>query len=180
MASKPTTDPREAQARKLVCCDLKRLAPKLSIVAREWTAEANAQGLDLEAYETTRSEELGALYFALGRTKAPTVWRSWHAYGLALDCISHTRQWAVWPEWIWTDAQHGIGEWRGGDPKWYEPVVALAKAHGLHWGGDWRTFKDCPHFQHHCEGMLETPSAHAKELYDEGGVEAVWQEVGAL
>jgi peptidoglycan L-alanyl-D-glutamate endopeptidase CwlK len=159
MASAPTTDPREAEARLLVCRDLGQLAPKLNVAARQWIADANADGHDVEVYETLRSAALGRLYFALGRTKAPTVWKSWHAYGLALDVISSSRGWAVWPEWHWLDIDAGSGEWRGGDPAWYEPVVAMAKRYGLHWGGDWRTFKDCPHFQHHEHGMRAVWSA---------------------
>ena len=39
----------------------------------------------------------------------------------------------------------------GGKVSWdrreYEPVGALARAHGLVWGGDWRTIPDCPHIE---------------------------------
>lgn len=33
------------------------------------------------------------------------------------------------------------------DVKNYLPLGALAKAHGLVWGGDWKTFKDYPHLE---------------------------------
>jgi hypothetical protein len=173
MASAPTTDPREAEARKLVCRDVSKLAPKFNIAVRTWIADANASGKDLEINETTRCEALGLLYFQLGRTKAPTVWKSWHAYGLAVDVVSHSRGWAVWPEW---NGERFVG----GDPTWYEPVVEMAKSYGMHWGGDWRSFKDCPHFQHHCDGMYESPSDYARQLYLEGGVGAVWKAVNAI
>lgn len=180
MASAPTTDPREAQARKLVCNDISVLAPKFGIALRVLLAEANAQGHDLIAYETARSEELQQLYFAMGRSKAPTVFKSWHGFRLAADLISAEHGWDLWPSWKWTDADLTQGEWEGGDPSWYEPVITLIHAQGLHWGGDWLHFKDEPHVQWHVEGMHETPSDNAKALYDAGGYEAVWRAVGAL
>jgi hypothetical protein len=179
MTGAPSTDPREAQARKLVCNDLSVLAPKFGVKLRELLADANARGYDLATYETARSEELQQLYFAMGRTKAPTVWKSWHGFRLAADLISCERGWKVWPEWRWTDDARTQGEWASGDPDWYEPVFALIKAHGLRSGSEWKTFKDCPHVQWHCPGMLETPSAHAKELFDAGGYSAVWEAVQA-
>jgi hypothetical protein len=56
-------------------------------------------------------------------------------------------------------------------------VAAHFKANGCDWGGDW-THPDFPHYQ--WGGMKKSPSDHARELYAEGGKEAVWKAVGAI
>ncbi len=175
MASAPTQDPREALAETLVCRDTSILAPKFRDVAVDVVSFLNASGYDCVIYETGRSKQLAELYFALGRSKATDETHSWHGYRLAVDVISHSRGWKVWPEW-----SERLGQYTGGDPDWYEPVVATMKAHGLHWGGDWNSIKDCPHFQWHCEGMHESPSDTARALLASGGFEAVWNAVGAM
>jgi peptidoglycan L-alanyl-D-glutamate endopeptidase CwlK len=156
-------NPRAAYARTLVCHDLAKLAPKLREVAECETRFLNLSGYDVVIYETLRSRELAQLYHELGVSKAMNELYSWHGYGLAFDVISKSRGWDAWE-----------------DPDWYEPVVAGYKGRGLHWGGDWKSFVDKPHFQWNCEGMHESPSDHARELLASGGLDAVWQNVGAL
>lgn len=146
--------------------DLGKLAPKFRAAVEAAIAECNAAGLDAYVFEAYRSPELAAEYYARGRkkkppqrpvTNAPDNLRSWHGYGLAVDVISREHAWA---------------------PKdgWWEQVAAIFKRHGLKWGGDWRQ-RDLPHFQH---GKCKpSPSDRARELYDQGGAEAVWQAVGA-
>lgn len=175
MAKAPTQDPREAHAETLVCRDPAILAPKFREVLVDAVRFLNLSGYDCIIYETGRCRELAQLYHALGRSHAVDELHTWHGLLLASDIISHGRGWKVWPEW-----SVARGEYVGGDADWYEPVVATFKAHGLHWGGDWVSIKDCPHVQWHCDGMHESPSDHARELFASGGYEAVWRAVGAL
>lgn len=83
--------------------------------------------------------------FAIGRTvpgkkvtDAPAG-KSWHNYGLAFDIVlivdGKTASWDTLKDF-------------DGDKKadWME-IVALAKAEGWEWGGDWRKLIDKPHFQ---------------------------------
>jgi len=64
---------------------------------------------------------------------------SYHNYGLAPDFVlvidGKTASWDSNKDW-------------DGDRQadWME-VVTVFKRHGWQWGGDWRTFKDMPHFQ---------------------------------
>lgn len=65
--------------------------------------------------------------------------QSFHNYGLAIDI-------ALWVDdkvMSWdTKAdfnQNNVADWM--------EVVGVMKNAGLDWGGDWRTFKDLPHFQ---------------------------------
>lgn len=148
--------------------DLALLAPRFAAAVRAAIAECNdgANPLQAMVYETYRSNELQAIYYARGRTvrppNAPVTnamgnLYSWHGYGLAVDVIHQTRQW---------DA----GE------AWFRAVAEVFKRHGCKWGGDW-TRPDLPHFQW---GLCRpSPSDGARQLMRTGGVFAVWQAVGA-
>jgi peptidoglycan L-alanyl-D-glutamate endopeptidase CwlK len=65
--------------------------------------------------------------------------QSIHNYGLAVDIVliidGKTASWDVKADW-------------DNDRKadWME-CVEIFKKHGWDWGGDWRTFKDMPHFE---------------------------------
>lgn len=63
---------------------------------------------------------------------------SYHNYGLAIDITIIFNGKAVWSR----------GEDFDGDkiPDWME-VVSVFKKYGWEWGGDFKTFKDYPHFQ---------------------------------
>jgi peptidoglycan LD-endopeptidase CwlK len=64
---------------------------------------------------------------------------SYHNYGLAIDFALETPSGDV----IW-DRQYDRNE--NGKSDWSE-VVKIAKSLGFEWGGDWKDFKDYPHFQ---------------------------------
>ena len=91
--------------------------------------------------------ESDALY-ALGRTKVnpdgksskkplgnivsnAKAGQSYHNYGLAIDFVNQVNGDAKWDV----------------DANWMK-VVAVFKKHGFSWGGDWKTFKDYPHFEY--------------------------------
>ena len=88
--------------------------------------------------------EQDALY-QQGRTKpGPKVTnakagQSLHNYGVALDfALIIDGKVASW------DAKK---DWDGDKQSDWMEVVTIFKRHGWEWGGDWRTFKDMPHFQ---------------------------------
>jgi peptidoglycan L-alanyl-D-glutamate endopeptidase CwlK len=102
------------------------------------------------AYTLRTFAEQDALY-AQGRTKAGLKvtnakgGQSYHNYGLAIDIVllvdkdkNGTYESASWD--IKTDFD--------GDGKsdWME-IVTIFKRYGFEWGGDWKSFKDKPHFQ---------------------------------
>ena len=142
------------------------LAPKFRIAVERAIRAANEKGLDAIVYETYRSQQLQEAYYARGRTQVPPVSTvtnarsnlySWHGYGLAVDVISKAKQWDV-------------------SPAWYEGVAACFRAEGCRWGGEWR-MKDLPHFQ--WGPCKPSPSDVARQLYATGGLQAVWDAVGA-
>lgn len=129
--------------------------------------ECNARGFDAIHFETCRSDELAKLYFTYGASKSPDALHTWHHYGLAVDVISKSREWDVYPN------QDGTG----GDLNWYRTVVEIFEAHGMDWGGHWISFRDFPHFQF--GGIRATPR-DAIDILQEQGLEAVWRAVGAI
>lgn len=89
-------------------------------------------------------EEQNELY-AIGRTKAgkkvtnAKAGQSIHNYGLAVDIVliidGKTASWDTAKDWD----NDGVADW-------YECVKIFAK-YGWDWGGNWKTFKDLPHFE---------------------------------
>lgn len=89
-------------------------------------------------------EEQAALY-EIGRIKAgkkvtnAKAGQSIHNYGLAVDIVliidGKTASWDTAKDWD----NDGVADW-------YECVKIFAK-NGWDWGGNWKTFKDLPHFE---------------------------------
>lgn len=143
------------------------LAPAFRTRSDAAIVECNRQGYDVVSFETCRCDELARLYFAHGVSKSPNADFTWHHYGLARDVISKARGWDVYPD------QDG----QGGDPKWYNGVFYIARAHGIDLGADWVHFRDFPHWQ--MGGLRPTPR-DAPAILKTQGMEAVWRSVGAL
>src|SRR5689334_17811361 len=144
------------------------VAPKLRAGILATFDSMRALGLDPIVAESLRTDERQTWLFGFGRdyddgrgrvTNAPTGQWSWHMYGLAVDVTSRA-----------------LGDDVGG-LFWYH-LGKIAKRNGLAWGGDWPRFTDRPHVQWG-PPMRQSPSSRAYDLYQTGGFEAVWREVGA-
>lgn len=144
------------------------LAPAFRRSVEASLADCRKAGLDAVLYEGFRSEELQAAYYARGRTVIPPAkpvtnahsnLYSWHGYGLAVDVVHRTALW---------EPPEGLG--------WFRKVAAHFKANGCNWGGDW-TSPDPPHMQ--WGKCRASPSDRARELITQGGLQAVWEAVGA-
>lgn len=160
------TDDAGDGAESLVCDSLDGCAPKFREAVEAAIAECHFAGLDAVVYESTRSDELQKLYYARGRTQippsytvtnAPDAQHGWHFFGLSVDVISKTKRWNVTPEWRLS-------------------VTRIFTKHGLAAGQYW-PHPDYPHYQF--GACRRSPSNTARELYASGGLEAVWQAVGA-
>ncbi|ECR2392729.1 N-acetylmuramoyl-L-alanine amidase family protein [Listeria monocytogenes] len=97
------------------------------------------QGIYLCVAQGYRSKaEQNALY-AQGRTKPGSIvtnakgGQSNHNFGVAVDLCLYSN-----------DGKKVI--WESTTSRW-KKVVAAMKAEGFKWGGDWKTFKDYPHFE---------------------------------
>ena len=102
---------------------------------------------DFSVYSGKRSATQQHEMFLKGASKLDGFKRkSMHQHGLAVDLVPLT---------------NNKGDWRDSA---YDPIVAAfdmaSNALGVeyNWGGEWRTFKDCPHF--------ELTKAYKKYEYD--------------
>lgn len=108
---------------------------------RQAKAVAASMGCDYVAISGTRGEEEQNDLYAKGRTKpGPKVTNarygySNHNFGIALDFgVFEGRKYLDSLDPNRAKAVHTA-------------VAALAKQHGIDWGGWWRSFKDFPHFE---------------------------------
>lgn len=78
--------------------------------------------------------------------------QSYHNYGLAIDICLIVNGKATW--------ERGQDFDKDGQPDFME-VVGLFKKYGWSWGGDFRTFKDFPHFEktfgYSCKDLAKKP-----------------------
>jgi len=95
--------------------------------------------------------------YAIGRTKPgkkvtnAKAGQSIHNYGLAVDiCLMIDGKTASW------DTAKDCDNDKVAD--WYECVKIFAK-YGWEWGGNWKTFKDLPHFE---KKSIKTKTAEIK------------------
>lgn len=160
--------PAPAGPDRLSASRLAQLHPIVAIRGRAMLELCTQAGVAVLVTQGVRTwEEQDALY-ARGRTVPPIGPRhivtkakggqSYHNFGLAFDIVV-------------LDAV-GKADWDATHPAWTR-AAELGKSVGLEWGGDWKGFKDRPHFQY--VGGISL--AECRELYAAGGLNAVWARV---
>lgn len=113
------------------------VAPAKTCVEKFITSAKDA-GIDLLITSTYRDNASQDALYAQGRTtpgKKVTnakAGQSWHNYRCAVDVVPVVA---------------GKPRWDVKDEVWQQ-VGALGKAAGLEWAGDWKKFKEYPHFQY--------------------------------
>ena len=121
--------------------DLADLHHSVAVKAHAHIAACKAVGIDLLVTCTSRTfAEQDALY-AQGRTAPGSIvtnakgGQSLHNYNVAYDVVP---------------LRHGKPVWgtTGEDGVLWAKVGELGKAQGLEWAGDWKKFKEYPHFQY--------------------------------
>lgn len=135
---------------------LAMLHPKMRGQARKFVESARKLGIDLRVTSTYRSIAKQNELYGYGRTdKSKGIvtnargGQSYHNYGLAMDVVPYV----------------------DGKPDWktdWAKLGALGKAHGLEWGGDFKTFVDRPHFQM----KFGKTTTELKAMIDAGRVDA--------
>lgn len=89
------------------------------------------------AYVFRSPEEQSALFKKRPKVTNASAWQSIHNYGLAFDIVL-----------LYDNDGNGTFEtasWKI-DDNWNK-VVNYFKSKGWVWGGDWKSFKDAPHFE---------------------------------
>ncbi len=118
--------------------DLNDLLPPVRQRVEKMIADCKAAGIDLLVTSTYRDNASQDALYAQGRT-APgkkvtnaKAGQSFHNYRCAVDVVP---------------VNNGKAIWNSADPVW-QRVGAIGKAAGLEWAGDWKRFKEYPHFQY--------------------------------
>jgi peptidoglycan L-alanyl-D-glutamate endopeptidase CwlK len=89
------------------------------------------------AYVFRSPAEQHALFLQRPKVTNADSWQSIHNYGLAFDIVLlYDKN---------NDGTFKFPSWEN-DKNW-QTVVNFFKSHGYEWGGDWKKFKDAPHFQ---------------------------------
>jgi len=114
------------------------LLPPVKERVEKFLNAAKDAGIDLLITSTYRDNASQNVLYAQGRTtpgKKVTnakAGQSWHNYRCAVDVVPVVA---------------GKPRWDVKDEVWQQ-VGALGKAAGLEWAGDWKKFKEYPHFQY--------------------------------
>jgi len=89
------------------------------------------------AYVFRTPEEQHKLFIQRPKVTKADQWQSIHNYGLAFDIVL-----------LYDKDNNGTFELASWEQnKYWMQVVAYFKSKGWEWGGDWKSFKDAPHFQ---------------------------------
>lgn len=105
-------------------------------MAKKMIAAAKKEGIDVLVTSTYRDAESQNALFAQGRSKPGRIvtnakaGQSWHNYRLAFDVVPIVNGKAMW-----------------NDLRTFRRLGEIGKSVGLEWAGDWKTFKEMPHFQ---------------------------------
>ena len=89
------------------------------------------------AYVFRSPAEQHALFMQRPKVTNADSWQSIHNYGLAFDIVLLYDKNG--------DGSFELASWDN-DEHW-QTVVKFFKSKGYEWGGDWKKFKDAPHFQ---------------------------------
>ena len=131
-----------------------KLHPEIQAMAKEFIIRADRElGIKLRVASGLRTFKEQQDLYDKGRSKPGKIVTnakpgdSFHNYGLAIDVVEIKDGKAIWK-----------------NPRWQQ-IADLAKSIGFKWGGDWKSFKDRPHFEFSFGKSL----ADLKELYHQGG-----------
>jgi RHS repeat-associated protein len=117
--------------------EIPNLDPRVQVPAATFINAVNVElGLRITILQGYRSIQQQNTFYAQGRTAPGPIitnargGQSYHNYGLAID--------------VYLLNSHGNIDFNAEVPP---AVISIAKSQGFEWGGDWRRFKDYPHFQ---------------------------------
>ena len=132
------------------------LHPMVRAKANEFIIRAEKElGIKLRVVSTLRTWSEQDKLYAQGRTSPGNIvtkakgGESLHNFGLAIDVVEIKNGKAIW-----------------NNPNWNR-IADLGKQIGFKWGGDWRSFKDKPHFEINFGKSL----AQLRALYQSGNRE---------
>lgn len=138
---------------------LSDLHPELVRTARRFLDECKAAGIDILVTCTYRSNEEQAELYAQGRTKpgrkVTNAKPGQSRHNFTIDGTPASKAFDVVPlrqgKPVWGTSGNGIDSDPTDDDKddleLWQRVGAIGEALGLDWAGNWKTFREFPHFQ---------------------------------
>lgn len=114
------------------------LNAKVAAMATQHIANCKDLGIDILITSTYRDAESQNALYAQGRTTPGNIvtnakaGQSYHNFRVAYDVVP---------------MRNGKPVWDASDPIW-KLVGEAGKKAGLEWAGDWKKFKEFPHFQY--------------------------------
>ena len=114
------------------------LLPQVKSRVEAFIAACKAEGIDLLVTSTYRDNESQNALYAQGRTTPGKIvtnakaGQSFHNFRCAVDVVPLVA---------------GKPRWDVKDEVW-QKIGKLGKAAGLEWAGDWKRFREYPHFQY--------------------------------
>lgn len=114
------------------------LLPVVQDKVRKFLDLCHENDIDILITSTFRDNESQNALYAQGRTAPGKIvtnakaGESWHNHRCAIDVVP---------------LRNGKPVWSIKDPLWQD-VGRLGKEAGLEWAGDWKRFKEFPHFQY--------------------------------
>jgi peptidoglycan L-alanyl-D-glutamate endopeptidase CwlK len=129
------------------------LHPHVKTLCEQFIKACEDAGLDVLITSTYRDHESQAELYAQGRTKPGKIvtnappGKSWHNWRVAFDIVPlrHGKP-------VWGISGNGIDDNPSDDEfddlELWLRIGAIGKSVGLEWAGDWKSFKEFPHFQY--------------------------------
>lgn len=116
------------KAKEFIIRAEKELGIKLRVVSafRSWAMQTALYNQPFDGKDNDHDGQIDEANEKVTNAKAGS---SYHNFGLALDVVEIKNGKALWT-----------------NPNWSK-IAALGKSIGFEWGGDWKSFKDKPHFQ---------------------------------
>lgn len=150
---------------------LKGLLPVVAEASRVLIKRCYNRGINIRITQGLRTiEEQNALY-AQGRTTSGSIVTnakggySFHNFGVSIDFVLMASGYDMKAD----NNNNGIPDW--------QEVVEEAKALGFAWGGDWKSFKDNPHFE--MTFGLTTAQYRAGKRPTEAQIQAAYKVIDA-
>lgn len=132
------------------------LLPKMQIKARQILAIGNRNGFHIQILSGTRTyAEQDVLFGQRPKVTNARGGQSNHNFGIAVDVG------------LFSDKGKYLAGSTRAEEKAYTDLAKAVKAavDGIEWGGDWKSFKDQPHYQLNVGGLLIT---QVRKLFEVG------------
>lgn len=149
---------------------LQDVAPQLAAKVRQMSDMLMQESIYIRVTQALRSWSQQDALYAQGRTAPGNIVTnvaggySYHNFGLAVDCVPSAGGTTYIPDW---NAEH---------PAW-KRMETIGQSLGMDSGATWRRFPDAPHFQITGRFPEGEPSDEVRQLFKDGGMQAVWDEV---